>query len=79
MAVTSPIIHLSGDIYEHGEPWWNDIDGKIPDSYTKAVWQSDQQSSSREAGGTGKGNYEFCLTKHLFHISKSSLTCCKSL
>jgi hypothetical protein len=29
--------------------------------YTRALWQTNQQSSSIKAGGTGKGNYELSL------------------
>jgi hypothetical protein len=35
--------------------------------------------SSSKAGGTGEGNYEFCLTKYRFYTSKGSSTCCKIL
>jgi hypothetical protein len=45
------------------------------DSSTIDLWQAYQQLSSSKAGGTGEGNYEFCLTKYLLHISMGSLTC----
>jgi hypothetical protein len=41
---------------------------------TRAVWQSQQQSSCSKAGGTGEGNYEFGRTKSLCSYSKGSLT-----
>jgi hypothetical protein len=51
---------------------------KTPDSSSRALWQSYQQSSSSKAGGTGEGNYEFCLAKYvcsylegLFNMVKS--------
>jgi hypothetical protein len=35
------------------------------------------ESSGRKAGGTGIGNYEFCLAKYVFHTSEGSVTCRK--
>jgi hypothetical protein len=46
-----------------------------PDSSTKAVRQSYQQTSSSKAGGNGAQNDEFCVTKYVFSTSKGSLTC----
>jgi hypothetical protein len=40
---------------------------------TRPLWQSYQQSSSIKAGGTGKGNGEFGLTKYLFSYSEGIL------
>jgi hypothetical protein len=37
------------------------------------------ESSSSKVGGGCEGNYEFCLTQYLFHLSKGSLTCRKIL
>jgi hypothetical protein len=51
----------------------------ISDSFITALWQSYQQSSSREEGGTGEVNDEFCLTKYLFNTSKDFLICRKLL
>jgi hypothetical protein len=49
-------------ICEHGEPWWNDVDrGKLMIFYTRALWQSYQQSSSSKAVETGEGNDAFLL------------------
>jgi hypothetical protein len=47
---------------------------ETPDSSTRALWQSYQQSNSKN-----EGNDEFCLTKYLFHTSSGSLTCRKIL
>jgi hypothetical protein len=46
------------------------------DSFTRALWQSYQQSSSSKGGGNGG----ICLTNYLFHNSRAlvgSLTCRK--
>jgi hypothetical protein len=52
----------SQEKYKHGVPWWSDIDRENPDSSTRFLWQSYRS----KAGGTGEGNYKFCLTKYLF-------------
>jgi hypothetical protein len=41
----------------------------------QVIYVLPSESSSSEARGTGQGNDEFCLTKHLFHTSKGFLTC----
>jgi hypothetical protein len=64
-ATNGSIVHSTGHIWE-----W-----KTPDSSTRALWQS----PSSKAGWTGEGNNKFCLTKHLSHTSKGSLTCRKIL
>jgi hypothetical protein len=67
-------------IYEHGEPLWNAIDrGKLLIHPSELSVVLPEEFSSSKAGGTSKGNYEFCLTKYPFHTSKGSLTCCKIL
>jgi hypothetical protein len=66
-------------IYEHEEPWWNDINGGTPDLFARALWQSCQQSASSKAGGTGKLSDEFCLVNYVFHTLEGPLTCCKIL
>jgi hypothetical protein len=48
-------------IYEHGELRWNDIDRGDPDSSTRALWQSHQQSHLVASGGTGEENDKFGL------------------
>jgi hypothetical protein len=53
--------------------------GKTSDLFTRALWQCCQQSSSSKAGGTGEGNYEFCLTNYFFHTLKGCLLCHKIL
>jgi hypothetical protein len=52
-------------IYEHKEPWWNDIYRRTPLILQLELWQSYQQTSSTKASGTGKGNDEFILMKYL--------------
>jgi hypothetical protein len=45
-------------IYEHGEPWWNDVDRGIllicPPERSLAVLLTEPSSS--KSGGSGKGN-----------------------
>jgi hypothetical protein len=48
-------------MYDHGELWWNDMNrGKLVIRLPELFG-----NSSSKAGGTGKGNYEFCLTMYL--------------
>jgi hypothetical protein len=50
-------------IYEHGEPWW-----KTPDSSTRALWQSYQQSYlAPKQEELGEGNDEFGLRSIFVH------------
>jgi hypothetical protein len=52
-------------IYERGEPWWNYIHrGKLL-TCPPELSGNPTKSSSRKGGGTGKGNYKFCLIKYL--------------
>jgi hypothetical protein len=65
--------------YEYGEPWWNYMDRKklirLPELY-----QSNQQSSSSKAAGTGEGNNEFGHTKYVCsYLGRHFLTCRKIL
>jgi hypothetical protein len=65
-------------IYEHGEPWWNDINrGKFL-IHPPELSGNPTKSSSSKAGGTGKVNDAFCLTKYLSHALYGSLTCRKT-
>jgi hypothetical protein len=52
-------------IYEHGEPWWNNIDRGNWVFHQKSLTILPAESSSSKAGRTGEGNYEFGLTKYL--------------
>jgi hypothetical protein len=53
-------------IYEHGEPWWSDIDrGKTSDSFNKALCSTASRSSRSKSGGTEEGNNKFGLTEYL--------------
>jgi hypothetical protein len=38
---------------------------------------SPAEPSRSKSGENGERNYEFCLTKYLFHASRGFLTCCK--
>jgi hypothetical protein len=55
-------------IYEHGEPRWNDIDRRKllirPPELSGNPAISHPEAKQEEIG---EGNYEFCLTKYLFH------------
>jgi hypothetical protein len=49
------VFFITHVIHEHREIWLNGIGGeKAPDSPTRALWQSYQQSSSSKAGGLAK-------------------------
>jgi hypothetical protein len=58
-------------IYEHGEPWWNDIykekllirPPELSGSSTSSHLAADQEE-------LGEGNYKFCLKNIFVHISK---------
>jgi hypothetical protein len=53
-------------IYEHGEPWWNDIDrDKLLIVYQSCLAIVPAESSSSKAGGTGECNYEFGFKNYL--------------
>jgi hypothetical protein len=68
-------------VYEHGEPWWNAINGgETPDSSTRALWHSHQQSHVvAKQEGLAKEVMKCCIMKYLFHTWKGSLTCRKML
>jgi hypothetical protein len=70
VATKGPIV-LPQVIFKHGKPWWNDIDMEKLLIYPPQF--SDNPTS--KVGGNGKGNYEFCLMKYLFHALKGFLTC----
>jgi hypothetical protein len=53
--------------------------GETPDSSTRALWESYQQSASNKTGETDDVNYESWLMKYLFHALKGSLICRKNL
>jgi hypothetical protein len=55
-------------IHGHGELWWNDTNGIISDSSTRALWQSYQQSSSSRAGETSKGDNECSIQNILSYF-----------
>jgi hypothetical protein len=79
-AVTSELIVFPHVIYEHGEPWWNDINsGELLIRQPEFSGNLPAESSSRKSGGTGEGSDEFCLTNYLFHASKGFLICRKIL
>jgi hypothetical protein len=62
---TKDLLSIPQVIYGHCEPRRNDIEREIPDSSTRDLWQSYQQSSSSKAEETGEGNDTFGLTKYL--------------
>jgi hypothetical protein len=48
-------------IYEHGEPWWDDIGRvKLLNVHKSSLAILPAESTSSNAGGTGEGNDEFC-------------------
>jgi hypothetical protein len=60
-------------IYEHREPWWNDIDrGKL---LIRPPVLSDYptKSSCSKAGENGEGNYKFGLTKNFCKYFEGTL------
>jgi hypothetical protein len=49
------LLFISLMIYEHGEPWWNDIDqGKLTIRPPELSGKPTNKSSSSKAGGTGE-------------------------
>jgi hypothetical protein len=64
-------------ICEHGEPWWWWLYhlGIIPDSFTRAFWQSDQQRHLGQVGGMDKRSENFAY-QYLKYL-KGSLMCHK--
>jgi hypothetical protein len=48
-------------MYEHGEPWWNDIDGKL----LSRPPELSGNPNSRANQELGEGNNIFGITKHL--------------
>jgi hypothetical protein len=67
-------------IYEHGEPWWNNIDkGKLLIRPLELSGNSIRvETSSTKLGVTGERNDEFGITKYLCSYFED-LTCCKIL
>jgi hypothetical protein len=68
-------LFISQVIYEHGEPWWNDIDrGKLL-SFVKIL---PAESSSSKSGGTGWWKWWLWPSKYLCSYLVI-FTCCKIL
>jgi hypothetical protein len=68
----SVLMFIPQVIYEHVEPWWNDIDReKIPHSSTRALWQSYQQSNLVAIRKNGRREFKFCLVKYFWFIFAS--------
>jgi hypothetical protein len=72
-----PIAHPQV-IYMSMEKYGDIVTWKTPDSFTRALRQSYQQSSSSKSGETWKGNYKFSLWSIFIHILKRFLHAVKS-
>jgi hypothetical protein len=69
---TPPIVHTPGDMWAWRSmvEWYCQV--KIPDSSTRALWQSYKQLPSSKAGGSGEGN-KFYLTNFASFIVRRVL------
>jgi hypothetical protein len=79
---TTYLIYGHQRAYSSSSRWYMSTENhggmiSTPDSSTRPLLQSYQQSRTSKAGETGSENYEFYLTKYLFRTSKGSLTCRK--
>jgi hypothetical protein len=62
------------EIYEHGEPWWNDIEREMTDSWIRTLCQSYQQSRLVAKQEELAKEMNSAFTKYVFHTLKNSLT-----
>jgi hypothetical protein len=79
-ATSGPAVHPPGILYEHGEPWWNDIDRRKCLMHPPELYGSPTSShlvANREE--LGEWNDEFSLWSIFVNTSKWFSTCRKIL